>query len=273
LRGGQRVVFERKSVEALTRADLDRVKDKQRNQALVAALRAWIDAGKSADRPPGLGGAEPIRKVRLAMNERVGVEIDTGNRARPASAARGGLVRLDVFRRSSASGLERYYFTPVYRHEVATAALPPMRVAKGCVDESRWIAINAGFEFLFSLYPMNLVEMTKQNGETILGYFRNFDRHTGALAVSEVANSSSIRRGIGARNLLSFRKLQVDRLGSVHAVEREPRLWRGERCVAASLGELRDSRPTPRRRDLAGERPLHLRSPRAEEKALALDAA
>jgi CRISPR-associated endonuclease Csn1 len=236
-------------------------------------LRAWIDAGKPADQPPRLGGAEPIRKVRLAMNERVGVEIDTGNRARPASAARGGLVRLDVFRQLSASGLERYYFAPVYRHEVATAALPPMRVAKGCVDESRWIAINAGFEFLFSLYPMNPVEMTKQNGETILGYFRNFDRHTGALAVSEIANSSSIRRGIGARNLLSFRKLQVDRLGSVHAVEREPRLWRGERCVAASLGELRDSRPTPRRKDLAGERPLHLRSRRAEEKALALDAA
>lgn len=273
LRDGERVVFERKSVGELTRADLDRVKDKERNQALIAALRAWIDAGKPADQPPRLGRADPIRKVRLAMNERVGVEIDTGNSARPASAARGGLVRLDVFRQLSASGLERYYFAPVYRHEVATAALPPMRVAKGCVDESRWIAIHAGFEFLFSLYPMNLVEMTKPDGETILGYFRGFDRHTGALAVSEVADSSSIRRGIGARNLRRFSKLQVDRLGSVHAVEREPRLWRGQLCVATSLGEPTDSRPTPRRQELSGERPLNLRCARAENKALARDAA
>ena len=207
------------------------------------------------------------------MNERVGVEIDTGNSARPASAARGGLVRLDVFRQLSAAGLERYYFAPVYRHEVATAAHPPMRVAKGCVDESRWTAIHAGFEFLFSLHPMNLVEMTKPDGEMILGYFRNFDRHTGALALSEVADSSSIRRGIGGRNLRRFRKLQVDRLGNVHAVEREPRLWRGQLCVAASREELRDVRPAPRRKEVTAERPLKLRSSRAEEKALARDAA
>jgi len=131
LRDGRRVPFERKSIEELTRADLDRVKDKERNAALVAALRAWIDAGKPPTDPPRLADGAPIRKVRLALNERIGVEIDTGNSARPASAARGGLVRLDVFRKPSASGCERYYFAPVYRHEVATAALAPMRLAKG----------------------------------------------------------------------------------------------------------------------------------------------
>ncbi|HTO78777.1 MAG TPA: hypothetical protein VMJ31_03275 [Methylocystis sp.] len=95
------------------------------------------------------------------------------------------------------------------------------------MDESQWIAIHAGFEFFFSLHPMKLVEMTKPVGETILGYFRNFERHIGALAVSEVADSSSIRRGVGARNLRRFEKLQDDRLGSVRAAQREPRLWRG----------------------------------------------
>ena len=233
LRDGRRVPFERKNVEELTRADLDRIKDKERNAALVAALRAWIDAGKPAADPPRLCDGGPIRKVRLALSERIGVEIDTGNSARPASAARGGLVRLDVFRKLSASGSERYYFAPVYRHEVATAALPPMRVAKGGVDEALWTAIDEGFEFLFSLYLMNLVEMTKPDGETIIGYFRGFDRHTGALAVSEVSNSSSMRRGIGARKLLRFRKLQVNRLGEAHVVEREPRLWRGRISRAA----------------------------------------
>ena len=232
LRDGRRVPFERKNVEELTRADLDRLKDKERNAALAAALRAWIEAGKPAADPPRLCDGGPIRKVRLALNERIGVEIDTGNSARPASAARGGLVRLDVFRKSSASGSERYYFAPVYRHEVATAALPPMRVAKGGVEEALWTAIDESFEFLFSLYLMNLVEMTKPDGETIIGYFRGFDRHTGALAVSEVSDSSSMRRGIGARKLLRFRKLQVNRLGEAHVVEREPRLWRGGICDA-----------------------------------------
>ena len=64
VRGGQRVVFERKSVEELTRADLDRVKDKERNQALIAALRAWIDAGKPADQPPVW--VEPTRSAKCA---------------------------------------------------------------------------------------------------------------------------------------------------------------------------------------------------------------
>ncbi len=272
VRGGRRVLFERKSVEELTRADLDRVKDKERNQALVAALRVWMDAGKPKDQPPRLGPAE-IRKVRLAMNERIGVEIDTGNSDRPASAARGGLVRLDVFRQCGKSGQERYYFAPAYRHEIATSARPPMRVAKGCVDESRWIPINTSFEFLFSLYPMNLVEMTKPDGETILGYFRGFDRHTGALAVSEVSDSSSIRRGIGARNLLRFRKLQVDRLGNVHAVEREPRLWRGTVCAEAIPEERVETPPRPRREESGSERPHGARSPRAEARKIARDAA
>jgi len=107
-----------------------------------------------------------------------------------------------------------------------------MRLAKGGVDEAHWTAIDGGFEFRFSLYLMNLVEMTKPDGETILGYFRGFDRHTGGLAVSQVADSSSLRRGIGARKLLRFRKLQVNRLGEAHVVEREPRLWRGEICGA-----------------------------------------
>jgi CRISPR-associated endonuclease Csn1 len=182
-------------------------------------------------------------------------------------------VRLDVFRQSSRSGLERYYFAPVYRHEIATSALPPMRVAKGCVDESRWIPINSGFDFLFSLYPMNLLEMTKPDGETILGYFRGFDRHTGALAVSEVSDSSSIRRGIGARNLARFRKLQVDRLGDVHAVEREPRLWRGTVCAEAGPEERVENRPRPRRKESGGERPHGPRSSRADEGNIARDAA
>ncbi len=272
VRGGQRTLFERKAVEGLTRGDLDRIKDRERNEALVTALRAWIDAGKPNDRPPRLGPVE-IRKVRLAMSERIGVEIDTGNSARPASASRGGLVRLDVFRQLNKAGLERYYFAPVYRHEIATLAHPPMRVAKGCVDESQWIPINSGFEFLLSLYPMNLVEMTKPDGETILGYFRGFDRHTGALAVSDVSDSSSIRRGIGARNLLRFRKLQVDRLGNVHVVEREPRLWRGTVCAEAAPKERVANRSRRRRKEAGGERPHALPALRAEEGKIARDAA
>lgn len=232
---GERVVYERKAVDKLTEADLDRipvpipndkVAEPQRlRDATVSALRAWIEAGKPKDAPPVSPKGDIIRKVRVATNANVAVLVRDG------TADRGEMVRIDVFQKATPKGRQQYYLVPIYPHEVATLTKPPCRAVQGGGDDSRWPLIDESFEFLWSIYPMSLLEVTKADGEVITGYHRSLDRNTGALAVSPANISSAVRKGIGARTLVSFRKLVVDRLGRVSDVPREKRTWRGEVCT------------------------------------------
>src|SRR5690606_41561613 len=48
-RDNQITVFERKAVLALKDADLERIKDPERNAAVINAIRAWIAAGRRSE--------------------------------------------------------------------------------------------------------------------------------------------------------------------------------------------------------------------------------
>lgn len=88
------------------------------------------------------------------------------------------------------------------------------------------------FSFLFSLYPMSLLEIVKQtDGEIIFGYFKGLDRDGGQLAISMPENQQDVRGRIGSRTLQRVRKLTVDRLGRISDVKREARTWHGVVCT------------------------------------------
>jgi CRISPR-associated endonuclease Csn1 len=243
-RGDKPIVYERKTIADLKLADVDRIKDLDRNGALAASLRAWFEAGKPMDTPPRGPNGGAIRRIRLATSERVNLSISTGDPGRRASANRSEMARIDVFRKRGRDGAWRHHFTPIYRHEIVAKA-PPTKIMRSG-DESLWPTIDESYEFLWSLHPMSLVELTKPDGETIRGYFRNLDRSTGALTLCDIADARVLRRGIGARKLLRFRKLQVDRLGVFSVVEREPRLWRGRVWSNEAMGEPETARDSSR---------------------------
>lgn len=232
---GEAVVYERKAVEKLTEKDLDQIPTPEPNgrvveperlrDATVAALRAWIAAGKPKDAPPRSPRGDVIKKVRVATNDKVAVDIRGG------TADRGDMVRIDVFTKLSAKGTRQFFLVPVYPHEIMVSDTPPNRAVQGGGDETKWPLIDAGYEFLWSIYSMSLIELTKPDGEVILGYHRSLHRNTGALTVSAVNSSADIRKGIGTRTLADFRKLTVDRMGRVFEVPRETRTWRGKVCT------------------------------------------
>jgi CRISPR-associated endonuclease Csn1 len=241
-RDGKDVVYEKKKVEALTLADLDRIKDPERNQALIATLRAWIEAGKPADRPPvkRFGGPntdgiekeperfEPIRKVKLRTNKKVDVLVRDG------AAERGEMVRIDVFRKQNTRGKWEYFLVPVYPHQVADAEdwpAPPNRICRGAVPETEWAELTGDHEFLWSLHPFSFVEVEKPDGTLIDGYFRGLDRFTAAISLSAHRSKDAVIRGIGPQRLTSFSKWSIDRLGRRFEVARETRTWRGEACT------------------------------------------
>ena len=222
------VVYERKSVEALTEKDLARVKDPERNAALIESLRAWIAAGKPKASPPLSPKGDPIAKVRLRTDKKPAIEVRGG------VAERGEMVRVDVFRARNRHGRWEFYLVPIYPHQVADKVrwpTPPDRAVQGNTPEEQWPVMDAGYEFLFSLHQRSFIEVEKRDRTVITGYFMGLDRHTGSIAISTPHSTKALARGIGARTLMRFEKFRVDRLGRTFAVRQETRTWHGVPCT------------------------------------------
>ena len=227
-RDGAQLIYERKAVDSLTEKDLDRVKDPERNAALIVALREWIAAGKPKDRRPLSPKGDPIAKVRLRTSKKADVLIRDG------AAERGEMVRVDVFRKKNKREAWAYYLVPIYPHQVADTAdwpSPPNRAVQAYTPEAEWPEVTSDFEFLWSVYPFSFVEVEKADGTHIDGYFRGLNRATGAIDISPHQSRSIIVEGTGARTLKGFRKYSVDRLGGRFPIPREKRTWHGVVCT------------------------------------------
>jgi len=235
---GEAVVFERKPIERLSLTDLGnipvpapygKVGDPAKlREEMVAELRRWIEAGKPKDSLPRSPRGDVIRKVRVATKDKVAVEVRGG------TADRGEMARVDVFAKASKRGKREHYLVPIYPHQVADRVdfpQPPRRAVLAYKPESEWIIVDGTYEFLFSLTQNSLLELTTPSGEVIKGYFKGLDRTTGAVSLAAPENPRALRRGIGAKTLIAFRKLFVTRLGRVSEIKREVRTWRGEVCT------------------------------------------
>jgi CRISPR-associated endonuclease Csn1 len=159
--------------------------------------------------------------VRLRNRAKDGLEIRGG------IVDRGEMVRVDVFSRNNAKGVRQFFLVPVYPHQIAMDVKPPVKFVEPGKSEEQWQSVNDTFDFLFSVYPMSLIEIIKSDGEVLRGYFRGMDRSTGAVSLSLHQSKEALLRNIGARTLLQFNKLTADRLGIVSSIRGEVRTWRG----------------------------------------------
>lgn len=242
---GEQKVFERKAIEKLTEKDLALipipkpygkiVDPKKLRDEMVETLRAWIKAGKPSgeDKPPRSPAGHIIRKVRVETTAKPAV---LATRFDGSTADRTNMVRVDVFTKPNKKGKNEFFLVPIYAHEVVTLDAPPNRAVQANTEENLWPFMDNAYSFLWSIYPMSLLEVIKPNG-VIKGYYRGLDRATGAITLSDVSNSQLITRSIGARTLTQFKKLSVDRLGNVSEIKSETRTWRGEVCISPSRGD------------------------------------
>lgn len=231
-RDGAPVVFERKSVADLKLMDLDRVKDPERNRAVIDALRAWLKKGKPADAPPHSPKGDPITKVRLSTKGKPSVAVRGG------TADRGEMVRVDVFTKPNRKGKDEFYLVPIYPHQVMSKKEwphPPMRSEPSGKD------LDETFRFTMGLFPRSYVELTKPDGQLLAGYFKGMDISTGAIHLSDdrdsrrlVDQNGNSMRSIGAKTLLTMKKYNVDRFGRRAEVKQEVRTWHGVACTSPS---------------------------------------
>jgi len=223
---GEERVFERKRVGDLKLTDLEKVKDADRNAAVIASLRVWIEAGKSESVPPLSPKGDPISKVTLLTNKKPDVIVREG------AVDRGEMARVDVFRKKTAAGAWQHFVIPIYPHHIAGEEAPPNRAVQAATPEDKWPMVDETYEFMWSLTPMTYLEIETSKGDLLQGYFRGMDRATGAIIISDHKNSGAITKGIGARTLRTFNKYSIDRLGHKNLVESELRTWRGKACIS-----------------------------------------
>jgi CRISPR-associated endonuclease Csn1 len=223
---GEARVFERKRVADLKLTDLEKVKDVDRNAAVIESLRNWIEAGKSETNPPLSPKGDPISKVTLLTNKKPDVIVREG------AVDRGEMARVDVFRKKSAAGAWQHFVIPIYPHHIARDDAPPNRAVQANTPEDKWPMVDDSYEFMWSLKPMNYLEIETANGDVLEGYFRGCSRSTGAFEISNNRNSNEKKPGIGARTLKMLNKYSIDRLGQKHLVESELRTWRGKVCIS-----------------------------------------
>lgn len=232
-RDGRTLVFERRLIDDLKTSDLDRLKDVDRNAAVAASLRSWIEAGRPKDQPPLSPKGDAIRKVRLATTGKPGVLIRGG------AADRGSIVRVDIYESANGTSRSRYAFVPVYAHQIIED-VPPRRYFVLRKDYENWPLVSDEQEFLFSIHPMTLLRITqKEHGAPenagLVGYFRGFDVNDGRINISDHRSNDSrakmLRSRISPTTIVSIRKLYVDRLGRFFDVKNEKRTWRGAACT------------------------------------------
>jgi CRISPR-associated endonuclease Csn1 len=221
-RDGQQIVYERKSVDALTDKDLERIKDPERNAKLIASLREWIAEGKPKDRRPLSPKGDPIAKVRLRTNKKPDVPIRDG------AADRGEMVRVDVFRDTGA-----LHFVPVYPHHLASKAAPDIAIISGREQRISPTAI-----FVLSIYQRSYLRIFEIDGSITEGYFRNFDRDSSRVTVTPHFTSEMVfRERVSASRIVTIEKIALERTGPVMrdgrciTITKETRTWRGAACT------------------------------------------
>ncbi|RIK93488.1 MAG: type II CRISPR RNA-guided endonuclease Cas9 [Proteobacteria bacterium] len=220
---GEAKIYERRAIADLTAADLARIKDPERNAALIDSLRAWIDAGKPADKLPTSPKGDVIRKVRLLTNKKLDVPVRGG------AADRGEMVRVDIFAKPNKRGKDEFYVVPIYRHEVADRANNPTP-PNIAIPSGK--PIDSSYRFCFSVYSFSYLEVVKSTGEIVEGYFRSFDRNTGAITLSLQNRPDQLIRSIGIKTLSTIKKFTVDRFGNRYEVKQETRTWHGAACTS-----------------------------------------
>lgn len=206
--------------------------DKLLYDALLKRLIAFDGKAEKAFaepfyKPRSDGSRGPlVRKVKVVSKMTSGVLVGKGN----GIASNGEMVRVDVFKENG-----KYYLVPIYTADVVAKTLPN-KASKAGKPMSEWKIVNDE-EFLFSLYPKDLVCVCKKGGikvtyidknqslleEEQFLYFGGMDISTAS--ISGCAHDSSFSyRGLGVQTLLTFEKCQVDVLGCISVVGREKRL-------------------------------------------------
>lgn len=219
------VTTSKTKLQDLSLASLENIPDKEtRNANLYEALKNRINTGgKEPFAKPfylGKGGEESDAVMgRLIKSVKLERTTNTGVLVRGGLADNGEMLRIDVFTKAG-----KFYLVPIYLADHVSGVLPNKAIKSDRLEEY-WPEMDETYQFAFSLCNNDLILISDKdggNGAFLRGYYKGTDRSKGAIKL-EAHDRSWLKRGVGVQRLATFKKLQVDVLGNVFEVKREPR--------------------------------------------------
>ena len=221
-------VTQKVPLSSLTLKDLEKLIDPHRNEKLYAAIRARLEQhGGKGDK--AFPASNPLRKPDSEGNPTgpivrgVTMVIDklSGIPIRGGIAKNDSMVRVDVFTKTN-----KFHLVPVYVHHTVAKALPN-RAVVAFKDEDEWSLIDDSYQFCFSMYSNDLVQVTLKT-ESQLGYYAGCDRSTGCINLwahdrNQQVGKDGLIRSIGVKTALSIEKFNVDVLGNRYPAPPEKR--------------------------------------------------
>lgn len=208
----------KKSLVDLKRGDLDNFYnyecDKKLYDAISERMKEFNYNGKKAFespfRKPTKSGKEgPVVrsvKIKSAAPFKDGIPMNEG------LVAKEGMVRIDIYEKEG-----KYFVVPVYRYQLAKGIVPK-RAAIAGKSELKWPIMDQTYNFKFSIFKNDLIEIKYAKKDGYFGYYDGFDRHTASLVIENHDNSDRYR-GIGVKTgVVEFNKYEVDVLGNYHKV-------------------------------------------------------
>lgn len=175
-------------------------------------------------RPKSNGDRGPIvKKVQIEENTTAGVAFNEGK----SFAGNGSCIRLDIFYIEN----EGYYFVPIYVADVVKDRLPN----KACVGGKSYIEWKEmkDEDFLFSIYPKDLLHIVKQDKiklnpnnknedsievEDVMVYYVKAGISSAVIAIQTHDNKYT-QSSLGIKGLKLLEKYEVDLLGNHHKVK------------------------------------------------------
>ena len=176
-------------------------------------------ANVKQEKTSSLSGGSKIRNVKLNDNTKI--------------AKQSIMSRIDIFKNIET---KKYYVVPIYTNDFIKEALPNKAIVQGKNKDGtlkEWIEMDNQYEFVFSIYKNELVEV-KTKKETIIGYFISAHSGTGNVELKSHDNnengifkrdsSNMCSKSLGIQNAIYIKKYQVDSLGNKSEIKKEPRI-------------------------------------------------
>lgn len=187
-----------------------------------------IDTNSEFHKPKKDGSDGPIVK-KVKVYEKASSCVITPNGA----AANSSMYRVDVFEKDG-----KFYLCPIYMADVYKHKLPN----KVIEIKKAWTTIDKTFNFKFSLYPNDLVKITKKGdivlnknfdnpksekpnqikGEELLLYYNSTGISTASIKVFTHDKCYSVEN-CGVKTLLGMEKYYVDIMGKIYKAPKEER--------------------------------------------------
>ncbi len=186
-------------------------------EVLEERLRAYDD-------DPEKAFAEPIYKPSKSKNKnqikKVKVKEKAGNilliNDGKIAAKRDSMIRIDIFTKDG-----KYYIVPIYLTDTLGKDLPNKAI-KAHADEEDWTEMTDEYEFLFTLYPRDYVEIETSSGDLFEGNYIKTHRRGGTLTIE--AHDGSERFSAGIKTAKSVTKYNISVLGEKSLISKEKRV-------------------------------------------------